>query len=135
MNIKAIVTSNLTSASDASILAINKVEFYVDNSKIAEDTVEPYECIWDTTTHADGSHTIKAVADADNNIVELNETNNERTENISIAYPDLTIFNITWTPRVINYADTITFNATIENNGSGNTTRNFKNRLITWNKD
>jgi hypothetical protein len=64
VNIKATVTStsNQANASDASILTVEKVEFYVDDVKIAEDTAEPYETTWDTTTYADGSHTVKAVA-------------------------------------------------------------------------
>jgi hypothetical protein len=41
---------------------VEKVEFYVDDVKIAEDSSEPYEITWDSTTVADGSHTIKAVA-------------------------------------------------------------------------
>jgi hypothetical protein len=63
VTIKATVTSNSNSAkaSDASLMAAQKVEFYCDETKIAEDSGEPYECPWDTTTYADGAHTIKAV--------------------------------------------------------------------------
>ncbi|MCP4709236.1 MAG: BACON domain-containing protein [Planctomycetes bacterium] len=62
VTIKATATSNAAKAADDSILAVNKVEFYVDDAKIAEDTGEPYETTWDTTTYADGDHTVKAVA-------------------------------------------------------------------------
>jgi len=41
---------------------INKVEFYVDNTKIGEDTSSPYEISWDTTQVSDGDHIIKAKA-------------------------------------------------------------------------
>ncbi|UCH93431.1 MAG: SBBP repeat-containing protein, partial [Candidatus Aminicenantes bacterium] len=60
--IKATTSSNPAKVSDASIQAVEKVEFYCDETKIAEDTGEPYETTWDTTTYADGSHNIKAVA-------------------------------------------------------------------------
>jgi hypothetical protein len=62
VTIKAAVTSNRAKAADASLMSVQKVEFYVDNTKIATDTDEPYETTWDTTTDSDGSHTIKAVA-------------------------------------------------------------------------
>ena len=48
-------------------LTIDKVEFYIDNIQIGQDTSEPYETQWDTTAYAPGSHTIKAVAYANNN--------------------------------------------------------------------
>jgi hypothetical protein len=62
VTIKATVTSNGAKALDASLQVVEKVEFYVDDAKIAEDSVEPYETTWDTTTYADGPHTVKAVA-------------------------------------------------------------------------
>ncbi len=60
--IKAATSSYAARAMDASIQAVEKVEFYCDETKIAEDTAEPYETTWDTTTVADGDHIIKAVA-------------------------------------------------------------------------
>ena len=62
VTIKAAATSNETAAADASLAVVTKVEFYIDDSKLAEDTTDPYEATWDTTTGADGSHIIKAVA-------------------------------------------------------------------------
>jgi hypothetical protein len=62
VTIKAAVSSNPVAAPDASVMGVNKVEFYIDNTKIAEDTNEPYETAWDTTSSTDGTHTIKAVA-------------------------------------------------------------------------
>jgi protocatechuate 3,4-dioxygenase beta subunit len=41
---------------------LNKVEFYIDNTKIGEDTGSPYEYAWNTTLYSNGSHTIKAIA-------------------------------------------------------------------------
>lgn len=42
--------------------SIAKVEFYIDDTKIAEVTKVPFKVHWDTTAYSDGSHTIKAVA-------------------------------------------------------------------------
>ena len=41
---------------------VSKVEFYIDTTLLATDTVAPYEYSWNTTTASDGSHTIKAIA-------------------------------------------------------------------------
>ena len=42
--------------------AVARVDFYVDSSLINSDTAAPYNCKLDTTTVANGSHTLKAVA-------------------------------------------------------------------------
>jgi len=48
---------------------IQKVEFYIDGSKVGEDTSSPYEYNWNTTTVSNGNHTIMAKAyDNANNI-------------------------------------------------------------------
>jgi len=41
---------------------IAKVEFYIDNNKVGEDTSSPYEYSWDTTQYTSGTHTITAKA-------------------------------------------------------------------------
>jgi phosphodiesterase/alkaline phosphatase D-like protein len=41
---------------------VAKVEFYVDNNKIAELTHQPFKTDWDTTAYSDGPYTVKAVA-------------------------------------------------------------------------
>jgi len=67
--IKADASANLAAlaSANAAIQAVQKVEFYVDDTKIGEDASEPYETSWDTTAYSDGSHTIKAVAYDTNN--------------------------------------------------------------------
>ncbi len=40
---------------------IDRMEFFVNDTKIAEDTKIPYKTDWDTTSYIDGSYTIKAV--------------------------------------------------------------------------
>jgi hypothetical protein len=49
------------SASDAGT-GVAKVEFYIDGSKVGEDTSAPYEYSWDSAAYSDGTHAIKAVA-------------------------------------------------------------------------
>ncbi|MCP4146619.1 MAG: hypothetical protein GY757_02615 [bacterium] len=46
----------------STIMATSKVEFYIDDEKIAEDSTAPYETAWDTSSYSNGSYTIKAVA-------------------------------------------------------------------------
>jgi phosphodiesterase/alkaline phosphatase D-like protein len=58
----ASVSSAAAASGQVTALSVTKVEFYIDNSFIAQDTSEPYETLWDTTTISNGSHTIKAVA-------------------------------------------------------------------------
>jgi subtilase family serine protease len=73
-----------------------------------------------------GSHNLTVVADEYNAIAESNETNNERTNDLpAIPYPDLTIIGLSWTPTEPVSGELITFTATVANNGSGSTVRNF----------
>jgi hypothetical protein len=62
VTVKATASSNQAKTSDASTQAVEKVVFFIDGDKIAEDNGEPYETDWDTRTYADGPHIIKAVA-------------------------------------------------------------------------
>jgi len=41
---------------------IAKVEFYIDNNEVGEDTSSPYEYSWNTTQYTDGTHIITAKA-------------------------------------------------------------------------
>jgi len=41
---------------------IQRVEFYIDGSKVGEDTSSPYEYSWNTTQYTSGDHTIQAKA-------------------------------------------------------------------------
>jgi poly(hydroxyalkanoate) depolymerase family esterase len=56
-------------------VGVSKVEFYIDGTKVSEDTSSPYEYSWDTTAYADASHSLKAVAyDAAGNIATDDDT-------------------------------------------------------------
>lgn len=50
-------------AADASHdYGVARIEFYVDGALVGTTTTEPYTYLWDTTTYADGRHTINARA-------------------------------------------------------------------------
>ena len=67
-----------------------------------------------------GSHTIKAVVDKDNAVTEINEKNNEKTITFSVvSLSDLIVQDITLTPQKPSVGDTVTFSATIKNQGQG----------------
>jgi len=59
----AIVSGTITVKVDASDnVGVDRVEFYLDGDLLTEDTEPPFEYELDTTTKADGEHTLKAVA-------------------------------------------------------------------------
>ncbi|MCX6582099.1 MAG: fibronectin type III domain-containing protein [Candidatus Aminicenantes bacterium] len=60
--IKASTSANLKINADSAHRAVSRVEFYIDDVKIAEDTSAPYETSWDSAAVSDGSHKIKAIA-------------------------------------------------------------------------
>ncbi len=53
------LTLNITANADDTDGSVTKVEFFVDNTKISEDTSAPYTANWTTIV---GNHSIKAVA-------------------------------------------------------------------------
>lgn len=57
--VKGTITIQATATSQ---LGVSRVEFYVDNNKIGEDTSSPYEISWNTSNVSDGSHVLKAKA-------------------------------------------------------------------------
>ena len=67
-------------------------------------------------------------ADSRNLVSESNETNNNKTEPLSVEQADLIVASITWTPTDISDGEIVTFNATIKNNGTGSL-RTFYNRF------
>ena len=101
--------------------------FYIDGSLRGSKEVQGIDAgatmtntfTWTAKT---GSHTIKAVADSDSEVAESNETNNERTVTFSgPSYADITIRDIVWSPANPSIGDTVTFTATIKNQGAGRT--------------
>jgi subtilase family serine protease len=66
-----------------------------------------------------GQHVLKATVDEDDNVVEGDESNNERTVTFTTLAPDLVIPDITWSPQNPSRDDVVTFAITVENQGSG----------------
>ena len=64
------VSGTITVAADASDdTGVSSVEFYLDGALVGSDTSSPYELSWDTTTSADGSHSLQSKAyDAAGNV-------------------------------------------------------------------
>ncbi len=61
----------------SSAIDISKVEFYIDGTKVGEDTDNAYEYSWDTTAGADGTYTLKAIA-------YNTQDNSQETDEISV---------------------------------------------------
>ena len=78
-----------------------------------------------------GPHTVKAIADEYDNIAESNETNNELTQALpEVLAPDLVVTAITWLPSDnISDGQAVTLTATVENIGTGDTSRDFHVRF------
>ncbi len=64
-------------------------------------------------------HQLRTVIDYYQNVVESDESNNEKTATISSLLPDLTVSAITWSPANAAVGDTVSINATIKNLGGG----------------
>ncbi len=63
-----------------------------------------------------GDHTVKVVVDVDKQVVELDETNNEKSVTFSTIAPDLIVKSISWSPRAAA-GEKITISVTVENQG------------------
>lgn len=67
-----------------------------------------------------GQMTVKVVVDSGNTVNESNENNNVRTRTVNVgsSLPDLTIETLSLSPETPKVGDTVTFTATIKNNGA-----------------
>ncbi len=74
-------------------------------------------------TAVEGTHTIDAVVDVDNLIEESDESNNSRSKTLVVqsaptaAGPDLVVTGVTHSPSSPKAGDTVTFTATVKNQG------------------
>ncbi len=96
------------------------VNYYIDNVYLGNHNVEsikPGATITRTFTWKaqSESHVFKAIVDKANEIIEGDESNNERV--VVLPAPDLTIEGITWSPAEPSENSTITFVITIRNLG------------------
>lgn len=84
-------------------------------SLAANDTAEVTSDAWNAT---DGEHTVRVIADLDDNVTESDEDNNEANETFQVAeqLPDLEPTGLD-APANATEGDEITFNATVANTG------------------
>jgi len=91
------------SASASDNVGIQSVQFQVNGTSIATDTTSPYSTSWDTTTIADGSHSLNAVAtDTSGNItgstaVTVNVSNTssgQATHHVDVNHVDASDTNL-----------------------------------------
>ncbi|HOJ50681.1 MAG TPA: PHB depolymerase family esterase [Spirochaetota bacterium] len=55
-------TVKITATASDNYTGVTKVEFYINNTKVGEDTTSPYEYNWDTSSYSEGSYSLKAIA-------------------------------------------------------------------------
>ncbi|NIM14056.1 MAG: hypothetical protein GTO45_18595 [Candidatus Aminicenantes bacterium] len=104
-----VVSGTVTIAADTSVSSA-KVEFYIDDTLIGTDTSSPYEIQWDSTTVADGSHTIKAVA--------YDQNDNSSQDEITV-----TVSNIpSIPPEIMLNRDNLNFGAIFQGSSTADST-------------
>ena len=106
----------------------SRLTYYVDGAVAGFDylgSVDPGASVTEhfTWVATAGSHTINIVADANNQVLEIDETNN--TKVVSLPPPDLAVQNITVSPPDAAIGDTVVITATINNRGSSKTEKSL----------
>ncbi len=103
----------------------SRVYLYIDSSpqgnrlisSIDGESTSTQTFTWEAVS---GTHTIKAVADKTDQVMEIDENNNEQSVIFSGAsFADLIIEDITWLPASPAIGETVTFTISIKNRGSG----------------
>jgi len=84
--VSGIVTIQALAIDNVGVL---KVEFYIDENKVGEDTESPYSYDWDTTQYTNGTHKITAKA-------------YDKAGNVGVS----PVINVTIGNQVITFADT-----------------------------
>ena len=102
----------------------SRTAYYIDDNYFTSalfDPIDPNATGNKTFTWAAraDSHDIKAVADYNNEVMESDEDNNEKTVAFSTLAPDLIIETITWSPAGPSIGETVTFDVMIKNQGNG----------------
>ncbi|MCD6522371.1 MAG: PKD domain-containing protein, partial [Candidatus Diapherotrites archaeon] len=96
------------------------IRFYVDGNMIDETTIDvdattitQAQAVWNVGVNDVGTHTITVSVDPDNNITELDETNNEATKQVQVNDVNLApVAVITASATDVYTGQTITFDAT-----------------------
>jgi subtilase family serine protease len=107
----------------ACVAGPSTVKYYVDGQETDSDSIpglspgatSAQTFTWTPTTC--GTHTIKAIADANNNVHECDENNNEKQKSVEVEGPDLIIHDITLPPGTVCLDQPITITVTVKNDG------------------
>ena len=99
------------------------VTCYVDSTILASKSISALDAgimataifTWQATQ---GTHTIRAIADASGIITETDETNNTDTYSLTTLAPDLIVQSITWSPSNPSGGDSVVFSIVIKNQGN-----------------
>lgn len=118
-----IITASIKNQGN-SITQTSLVNCYVDGVKIATQDL-PQIKPGETSSRSfswvaeAGSHTVKIVTDINNQVIETNETNNDKETTYSTLTPDLVVQSITWRTNSQLESNEATFTITIKNSGTG----------------
>ncbi len=72
-----------------------------------------------------GKYQVYFTANYDSSIYETKYSNNNKTADITVAPPDLTVSNITWTPQHPDHGTPVSFNVTVTNQGKGTADQSY----------
>lgn len=108
------------SANATDNVGVAGVQFKLDGANLgAEDTAGPFSVSWNTTTAANGAHSLTAVArDAAGNITTSSAVSVTVSNTTTTNQADLVVTAITWTPANPSTGQPVTFSATIKNQGT-----------------
>jgi chitodextrinase len=101
-------------------VGVTGVQFKLNGTNLgSEDTSSPYSVSWNTTTIANGAHTLTAVArDAAGNSTTSQAISVNVNNQTASGQADLVITNISWTPANPATGQEVTFNVTVKNQGT-----------------
>jgi subtilase family serine protease len=113
------ITNQGAGRSDACQLA-----YYIDGSfqsllLVGAIEAESSENVTFTYTAPLDFHEIRVIIDYNNTVLESDDTNNDKTVGFLTARPDLIIDDLSWEPEEIGVGDSVTFSATVKNQGAG----------------
>ena len=108
-----------------------RTTFYIDDISIGYKSISGLASsssatITQTWSATPGEHKIKAIVDSNLWVAESNESNNTMELNLTrVDLADLIVSDLTWTPANFSDGEVVTFTASVNNTGIGNTTRGF----------
>ncbi|NQE54966.1 hypothetical protein C5S29_15415 [ANME-1 cluster archaeon GoMg3.2] len=117
------------------------VKYFVDNKYVDSDTVPSLDLAaastqtFTWTADSCGNVSVKAVADANNDVRECDENNNDKQKSIEVDGPDLIIENITWPSGKICLDKEIEIEVTTANVGKCDAEKPFKVTLYIANNE